>query len=166
MNEIIGDDYPTYEDSVNATLAEKQQEDAYTYLKEVEDKIHKDNLERLMKDNFDLRQRLACIAEDIEIVARHIASNKHSRKWFREPSLKANGKIFADEAWQNISNIEVACDLNDDAPLDWEAKCKNELDNLNQNLGEDPILEDHIKHMDLVGEYSSKYKAKNENVKS
>jgi len=30
MKEIIGDDYPTYEDSVNATLAEKQQEDAYT----------------------------------------------------------------------------------------------------------------------------------------
>ena len=166
MNEIIGDDYPTYEDSVNATLAEKQQEDAYTYLKEVEDKIHKDNLERLMKDNFDLRQRLACIAEDIEIVARHIASNKHSRKWFREPSLKANGKIFADEAWQNISNIEVACDLNDDASLSWGAKCTHELDNLNKDLGEDPVFQGHLKHMESVANISSKYKAKNENVKS
>ena len=72
MKEIIGDDYPTYEDSVNATLAEKQQEGAYTYLKEVEDKIHKDNLERLMKENFELRHRLDCIASDIELIARHI----------------------------------------------------------------------------------------------
>jgi len=138
MNEIIGDDYPTYEDSVNATLAEKfekkltekqsfsEEMNVHTYLKEVEDKIHKDNLERLMKENFELRHRLDCIASDIELVARHIASNKHSREWFREPSLEANGKIFADEAWHNITNIEIACDLNDDASLDWGAKCTHE----------------------------------------
>ena len=161
MKEIIGDDYPTYEDSVNATLAEKQQEDAYTYLKEVEDKIHKDNLERLMKENFELRHRLDCIASDIELVARHICKYD-SAEIFKLPSLESNGKIFADEAWHNITNIEIACDLNDDSSLGWGAKCTHELDNLNQNLGEDPILEDHIKHMDLVGEYSSKYKAKNE----
>jgi len=161
MKEIIGDDYPTYEDSVNATLAEKQQEDAYTYLKEVEAKIHKDNLERLMKENFELRHRLDCIASDIELVARHICKYD-SAEIFKLPSLESNGKIFADEAWHNITNIEIACDLNDDSSLGWGAKCTHELDNLNQNLGEDPILEDHIKHMDLVGEYSSKYKAKNE----
>ena len=161
MKEIIGDDYPTYEDSVNATLAEKQQEDAYTYLKEVEAKIHKDNLERLMKENFELRHRLDCIASDIELVARHICKYD-SAEIFKLPSLESNGKIFADEAWHNITNIEIACDLNDDSSLGWGAKCTHELDNLNQNLGEDLILEDHIKHMDLVGEYSSKYKAKNE----
>ena len=159
MKEITGDDYPTYEDSVNATLAEKQQEDAYTYLKEVEDKIHKDNLERLMKENLELRHRLDCIASDIELVARHICKYD-SAEIFKLPSLEANGKIFADEAWHNITNIEIACDLNDDSSLGWGAKCTHELDNLNKDLGEDPILEGHIKHMDLAGEYSSKYKGK------
>ena len=125
MKEIIGDDYPTYEDSVNATLAEKQKEDAYTYLKEVEDKIHKDNLERLLKENLDLRHRLDCIASDIELVARHICKYD-SAEIFKLPSLEANGKIFADEAWHNITNIEIACDLNDDTSLDWGAKCTHE----------------------------------------
>ena len=161
MKEIIGDDYPTYEDSVNATLAEKQQEDAYTYLKEVEAKIHKDNLERLMKENFELRHRLDCIASDIELIARHICKYD-SAEIFKLPSLESNGKIFADEAWHNITNIEIACDLNDDAPLSWGAKCTHELDNLNKDLGEDSVFQGHLKHMESVGEYSSKYKAKNE----
>jgi len=133
MKQIMGDDYPTYEDSVNATLAEKQQEDAYTYLKEVEDKIHKDNLERLMKENLELRHRLDCIASDIELVARHICKYD-SAEIFKLPSLESNGKIFADEAWHNITNIEIACDLNDDASLSWGAKCTHELDNLNRDL--------------------------------
>ena len=135
MKEIIGDDYPTYEDLVNATLAEKQQEDAYTYLKEVEDKIHKDNLERLMKENLELRHRLDCIASDIELVARHICKYD-SAEIFKLPSLESNGKIFADEAWHNITNIEIACDLNDDASLGWGAKCTHELDELD-NLNKD-----------------------------
>ena len=160
MKEIIGDDYPTYEDSVNATLAEKQQGDAYTYLKEVEAKIHKDNLERLMKENFELRHRLACVADDIELIDRHIQNNCNKR--FKRPSLNKDGSTFADQAWHNVTNIQIACDLNDDEPMEWESKVKHEaeLDKLNQNLGEDPILEAHIKHMDLVAECSSKYKAK------
>ena len=160
MKEIIGDDYPTYEDSVNATLAEKQKEDAYTYLKEVESEISKQNIERLMQENFELRHRLSCISDDIEIIARHIDSSKKCRKWFKQPSLNANGTIFADQAWHNVSNIEIACDLNDDASLSWGAKCTHELDNLNKDLGEDPILEAQIKHMESVDEYSSKYKGK------
>ena len=160
MKEIIGDDYPTYEDSVNATLAEKQQEDAYTYLKEVEDKIHKDNLERLLKENLELRHRLACVADDIELIDRHIQNNCNKR--FKRPSLNKDGSTFADQAWHNVTNIQIACDLTDDEPLEWGSKVKDEaeLDKLNQNLGEDPILEDHIKHMESVDEYSSKYKGK------
>jgi len=160
MNEIIGDDYPTYEDSVNTTLAEKQQEGAYTYLKEVEAKIHKDNLERLMKENFELRHRLDCIASDIELIARHICKYD-SAEIFKLPSLESNGKIFADEAWHNITNIEIACDLNDDAPLSWGAKCTHELDNLNKDLGEDPVFQGHLKNMESVANISRK----NENVK-
>ena len=136
MKQIIGDDYPTYEDSVNATLAEKQKEDAYAYLKEVEAKIHKDNLERLMKENFDLRHRLACVADDIEIIERHIASYKKSRKWFKQPSLNADGSVYADQAWHNVTNIQIACDLTDDSPLEWGSKVMtdSELDKLNQDL--------------------------------
>ena len=117
MKEIIGDDYPTYEDSVNMTLAEKAKasnltlEDACTYLNEVEQKITKDNLERLMKENFELRHRLACIADDIEIIDRHIQNNCNKR--FKRPSRNKDGSIFADEAWHNVTNIEIACDLND-----------------------------------------------------
>jgi hypothetical protein len=132
MKEIIGDDYPTYEDSVNMTLAEKQKEGAYTYLKEVEDKIHKENLERLLQENLELRHRLACIVDDIEFIERHITSYKKSRKWFKQPSLNADGSIYADQAWHHVTNIQIACDLNDDSPLEWMAD--SELDNLNRDL--------------------------------
>ena len=127
MKEIIGDDYPTYEDSVKMTLAEKQQEDVYTYLREVEDKIHKDNLERLLKENLELRHRLACVADDIEIIERHIDSYKKARKWFKQPSTNADGSVYADQAWHNVTNIQIACDLTDDAPLEWGSKAKREL---------------------------------------
>ena len=84
-----------------------------------------------MKENFELRHRLACVADDIEIIGRHIASNKKCRK-VREPSLNANGSVYADQAWCNVSNIEIACDLNSDECLDWMAD--EELDNLNRDL--------------------------------
>ena len=140
MKEIIGDDYPTYEESVNLTLAEKAKasdltlESACTYLNEVEQKITKENMERLMKENFQLRHRLACIADDIEIIDRHIQNN--CNKKFKKPSLNADGTIYADQAWHNVSNIEIACDLDDDEPLYWGSKVKHdaELDNLNRDL--------------------------------
>lgn len=144
MNEIIGDDYPTYEDSVNATLAEKQQEDAYTYLKEVEAKIHKDNLERLLKENLELRHRLACVADDIEIIERHIASYKKARKWFKQPSLNTDGSVYADQAWYNVTNIQIACDLSDESVDEW---------------GSD-MAEEYRKHMESSADYLNKYKAK------
>lgn len=147
MNEITGDDYPTYEDSVKLTLAERE--------------VHKDNFERLLEENFQLKHRLACIADDIEIIERHIYSYKKCRKWFKQPSTNADGSVYADQAWYNVTNIQIACDLTDDSPLEWGSKvmAESELDKLNQNLGEDPILEDHIKHMEWAGEYHSKHKA-------
>ncbi len=156
MKEIIGDDYPTYEDSVKQTLAEREKEkmyldktntwrmecgcteanvldgnhnvcnkkdSTYTYMTETEHEIHKQNVERLLQENFELRHRLACIADDIEIIDRHI--QKNCNKKFKKPSLNTDGSIYADKAWHNVSNIEIACDLNDDAPLYWGAK--NEL---------------------------------------
>ena len=125
MNEIIGDDYPTYEESVNMTLAERKKQSSYSYLTEVESEINKQNIERLMKENIELRHRLACIADDIVIVSNHIEEN--CNKKFQKPSLNADRSVNADEAWHNISNIEISCDLNDNAPLEWGSKVKGEL---------------------------------------
>ena len=125
MKEIIGDDYPTYEDSVNMTLAEQKNKPNYTYMTEVEQQITKDNLERLIKENFELRHRLSCIQGDIDIVSMHIADNCNKR--FKRPSRNSDGSVFADEAWHNITNIEIACDLNDDDEvMEWGSKFKNE----------------------------------------
>ena len=159
MKEIIGDDYPTYEDSVNMTLRDKghyvcnipatdftddkekmvdfnkltKQEflDSYSYLTEQEYEltmnqikllqeerdVSKNNMERLLQENFELRHRLACIADDIEIIDRHIQNNCNKR--FKRPSLLEDGSTHADQAWHNITNIQIACDLNDDDVLEW-----------------------------------------------
>ena len=74
MKEIIGDDYPTYEDSVNMTLAEQKKDSTYTYMTEQEQQIAKENMERLMLENLQLRHRLACVRDDIAIIDRHITN--------------------------------------------------------------------------------------------
>lgn len=159
MKETIGDDYPTYEDSVNATLAEKQREGAYTYLKEVEAKIHKDNLERLMLENLQLKHRLACIKDDIEIIDRHIASYKKCRKWFKQPSLNKDGSVYADEAIHNLTNIEIACDLSDESVDEWGSDLAEEY--RRKLMGDDdPVFEGHLKNMETSGDYLDKYIAK------
>ena len=119
MKEIIGDDYPTYEESVNMSLAEqarKRTEDMENLRKEEKD-VTKSNLERLLQENFELRHRLACIADDIEIIDRHIENNCNKR--FKRPSLNKDGSVNADRAWYNITNIQIACDLNIDEALEW-----------------------------------------------
>lgn len=106
--EIIGDDYPTYEDSVNMTLAEQERE------------VSNSNLARLLQENANLKHRLACIETDIEIITRHIETICPEQ--FTQPSRNEDGSVFADEAWHNVTNIEIACDLTDDAPLGWKSK--------------------------------------------
>jgi len=106
--QIIGDDYPTYEDSVNMTLAEQERE------------VSNSNLARLLQENANLKHRLACIEDDIKIIARHIENNCPDQ--FEKPSLNEGGSVFADCAWHNISNIEIACDLNSDESLDWKKR--------------------------------------------
>ena len=125
MNEITGDDYPTYEESVNMTLAEQKNKSSYTYMTEVEHEINKQNVERLLKENFELRHRLACIADDIVIISNHIEENCNKR--FKRPSRNPDGSVNADEAWHNVSNIEIACDLNDNAPFEWGSTLKGGL---------------------------------------
>jgi hypothetical protein len=117
MKEIIGDDYPTYEDSVNMTLSERKKDSVHCYLNEVEQKITKENMERLMLENMQLKHRLACIKDDLEIIDRHIQKNCNIS--FKRPSLNKDGSVFAEEAWHNITNIQIACDLSDESVDEW-----------------------------------------------
>jgi predicted RNase H-like nuclease (RuvC/YqgF family) len=168
MNEITGDDHPTYEDSVYKFYENKLTEinkqldllkensdleqnnfklkKKFSKLKKkfahsqneqsLKDGIHKDNLERLMQENFELRHRLSCIVDDIEFIERHISSYKKSRKWFKQPSLDKDGSAYADQAWHHVTNIQIACDLSDGSPLEWSSEVMTdaELDNLNRDL--------------------------------
>lgn len=157
MKEIIGDDYPTYEDSVNMTLAEQKNKPNYTYMKEIEQQITKDNLERLLLENAQLKHRLACVKDDIEIIDRHIKKNCNKR--FKRPSRNKDGSVFAEEAWHNITNIEIACDLSDESVDEWGSDLAEEY---RQKLmgDDDPVFEGHLKNMEASGDYLDKYIAK------
>ena len=87
--------------------------------------ISKNNIERLIKENLELKHRLSCVADDILIISNHIEDN--CNKKFLKPSLNLDGSINAYEAWHNITNIEIACDLNDNASLEWSSEVKSEL---------------------------------------
>ena len=146
MKEIIGDDYPTYEDSVNMTLAERKNKPSHTYMTEVEHEINQQNVERLMLENLQLRHRLACIKDDIEIIDRHIQKNCNKR--FKRPSLNKDGSIYADEAIHNVTNIEIACDLSDESVDEWGSDMAEEY------------RQQHIKHMEAEANFLNNYKAK------
>jgi hypothetical protein len=85
--------------------------------------------------------RLACIETDIKIIARHIENT--CPKQFEQPSRNEDGSVYAECAWHNISNIEIACDLNDDSPLDWESRVKTNLNKANRKMSEYDTLEQH-----------------------
>jgi len=71
-----------------------------------------------MKKETEYLHRLECIQEDIAVIANFIQKN-----YLDDEFKKTTG--FADEAWHHISNIEIACDLKDDAPLEWSCvSCK------------------------------------------
>lgn len=143
MKEIRGDDYPTYEDSVNMTLAERKQDGMYldennTWRMDcgcteanVLDGNHNVCGKTTDKDILlsQALHRLACIEDDIELISAHIC--RYDKDYiFKKSSLNPDGSVFADEAWHHISNIQIACDLNSKEPLHWESRVKN---NIKQN---------------------------------
>ena len=122
MKEIIGDDYPTYEDSVKLSLNERARRETDELIEL--SKVSKDNVERLMIENIQLKHRLACIKDDIEIIDRHITNT--CAKQFTQPSRCKDGckkyednSVYADEAIHNLTNIEIACDLSDESVDEW-----------------------------------------------
>ena len=70
-----------------------------------------------MNENEQLKHRLACIKKDMELIVRHIQSECSGA--FHQPSRDDDGNVYADQAWHNISNIEIACDLDNDESLGW-----------------------------------------------
>ena len=122
MKEIIGDDYPTYEDSVKLSLNERARKETDELIEL--SKVSKDNVERLMIENIQLKHRLACIKDDIAIIDRHITNT--CAKKFTQPSRNSDGckkyednSVYADEAIHNLTNIEIACDLSDESVDEW-----------------------------------------------
>lgn len=65
-----------------------------------------------IKKKKEYKHRLKCIEEDVKVVADFILKNNLTDEFKRTTGL-------ADEAWHHISNIEIACDLKDDASLHW-----------------------------------------------
>ena len=122
MKEIIGDDYPTYEDSVKLSLNERARRETDELIEL--SKVSKDNVERLMLENIQLKHRLACIKDDIAIIDRHIKNT--CAKQFAQPSRSTDhckkyedNAVYADEAIHNVTNIEIACDLSDESVDEW-----------------------------------------------
>jgi len=122
MKEIIGDDYPTYEDSVKLSLNERARRETDELIEL--SKVSKDNVERLMLENIQLKHRLACIKDDIAIIDRHITNT--CAKQFAQPSRSTDhckkyedNAVYADEAIHNVTNIEIACDLSDESVDEW-----------------------------------------------
>ena len=65
-----------------------------------------------IKKKKQYKHRLKCIEEDVKVIANFI-----ERHHLADEFKKTTG--LADEAWHHISNIEIACDLKDDASLHW-----------------------------------------------
>ena len=65
-----------------------------------------------IKKKKQYKHRLKCIEEDVKVVADFILKHNLDDEFKRTTGL-------ADEAWHHISNIEIACDLKDDASLYW-----------------------------------------------
>ncbi|RPG65060.1 MAG: hypothetical protein CBC02_008215 [Flavobacteriaceae bacterium TMED42] len=66
-----------------------------------------------------LNHRLECIKEDVAVLVDFI-EKQNLTETFKQMT------VAADEAWHHISNIEIACDLEDDAPSEWScaSSCK------------------------------------------
>jgi hypothetical protein len=60
-----------------------------------------------------LEHRLAMVADDLKVIRRFIAQEGLSET-FRKPSSTS------DEAFTNLNNIEIACDLTSDECLGWK----------------------------------------------
>jgi len=73
--------------------------------------IYLGNMKKIKKKK-QYKHRLKCIEEDVKVIANFIERNHLADEFKKTTGL-------ADEAWHHISNIEIACDLEDESSLGW-----------------------------------------------
>lgn len=60
-----------------------------------------------------LEHRLKMVADDLKVIKRFIRNNGLS------DVFETKNTATSDNAWTNLNNIEIACDLKDDESLSW-----------------------------------------------
>ena len=74
-----------------------------------------------------LEHRLAMVADDLKVIRKFIAEH-HLTGEFQMPSSTS------DEAFTNLNNIEIACDLTNDECLSWQHYNATEVNEIIQKL--------------------------------
>jgi hypothetical protein len=66
-----------------------------------------------MTNEQKLEHRLAMVLDDVKALVEFL--DEHRLMEALDKPTK-----YGDSAWTHISNIEIACDLNDEASIDWK----------------------------------------------
>jgi hypothetical protein len=74
-----------------------------------------------------LKHRLAMVLDDLKVIKKFIFEQGMTRE-FQMPSSTS------DEAFSNLNNIEIACDLTNDECLTWKYYNYNEVDGIINKL--------------------------------
>ena len=74
-----------------------------------------------------LEHRLAMVADDLKVIRKFIAQQGLTEA-FQKPSSTS------DEAFTNLNNIEIACDLTSDECLDWQHYNATEVNEIIEKL--------------------------------
>jgi len=60
-----------------------------------------------------LKHRLAMVKDDLDIIRKFIYESNLAKQ-FEQPT------VMSDECWTHLNNIEIACDLSSEEPLNWK----------------------------------------------
>jgi len=77
----------------------------------------------------ELKHRLAMVADDLKIIRKFI-NEQGLTEAFEKPSSTS------DEAFTNLNNIEIACDLNDTECLNWTLYDRIKIEEIIKDLKE------------------------------
>lgn len=87
-----------------------------------------------MTNKQQLQHRLAMVLDDVKALVEFLDENRLMEA-LDKPSRQT------ESAWTHISNIEIACDLNDDACLGWKLYTKPKF-----NIGDSVSFTDDYTH--------------------
>jgi hypothetical protein len=81
------------------------------------------NMNSIQQENVNLKRRLAFIQDDLKVIIKFINDNNLSEAFRSQTGV-------SDECWHNISNIKIACNLDDNESDGWLGKyyyCKYDV---------------------------------------